>query len=157
MDYCDANKNISGGAGEENTDARGVTSAQIALAWLHDRARIFDLTVVPIPGTRKRPRFRENVAAFGLSLQAMRSPSWMVGLPQCRAKPFRPPTPSHLGPPHTDRSCRSLFQLNGRNGLNRAVPHVCRQRLRWVDCGCSAEAKGRTVRATQPSFVRGDK
>ncbi len=49
---------------------RGVTPAQIALAWLHDRARIFKLPVLPIPGTRKRHRLRENVAAATLTLSS---------------------------------------------------------------------------------------
>lgn len=48
--------------------ARGVTPAQIALAWLYDRARVFDVTLIPIPGTRKQARLRENLGALDLSL-----------------------------------------------------------------------------------------
>ncbi len=39
------------------------TTAQIALAWLQQRAQAHGLTVVPIPGTRKRSRLLENAAA----------------------------------------------------------------------------------------------
>lgn len=51
-------------------DARGVSAAQVALAWVHSRAHAHDLAVVPIPGTRKRTRLEENVAAAGLELTA---------------------------------------------------------------------------------------
>jgi aryl-alcohol dehydrogenase-like predicted oxidoreductase len=47
---------------------RGVTAAQIALAWVHQRAEVHGLTVVPIPGTRKRTRLAENTAAATLRL-----------------------------------------------------------------------------------------
>ncbi|GAA2791656.1 aldo/keto reductase [Kitasatospora paracochleata] len=49
---------------------RGVTAAQVALAWVHQRAEVHGLTVVPIPGTRKRSRLAENVAAATLTLTA---------------------------------------------------------------------------------------
>lgn len=49
-------------------DRRGVSPAQVALAWLYGRAEVFNLTVLPIPGTRKRRRLRENVAAASLVL-----------------------------------------------------------------------------------------
>ncbi|UQA60924.1 aldo/keto reductase [Polyangium aurulentum] len=48
--------------------ARGVTAAQLALAWVHGRARVHAVTVVPIPGTRKRSRLDENLAAATLEL-----------------------------------------------------------------------------------------
>ncbi|MER5864416.1 aldo/keto reductase [Kitasatospora sp. NPDC002040] len=47
---------------------RGVTAAQVALAWVHQRAEVHGLTVVPIPGTRKRTRLAENTAAASLLL-----------------------------------------------------------------------------------------
>ncbi|MFJ6214691.1 aldo/keto reductase [Streptomyces sp. NPDC092296] len=50
--------------------ARGVTAAQVALAWVQQRAEVHRLTVVPIPGTRKRSRLEENVAAATLRLTA---------------------------------------------------------------------------------------
>ncbi|MDH6110402.1 aryl-alcohol dehydrogenase-like predicted oxidoreductase [Kitasatospora sp. MAP12-15] len=48
--------------------ARGVSTAQVALAWVHQRADVHGLTVVPIPGTRKRTRLAENTAAATLRL-----------------------------------------------------------------------------------------
>ncbi|MGC4942281.1 aldo/keto reductase [Kribbella sp. DT2] len=39
---------------------RGVTSAQVALGWLHAQERVFGVTVVPIPGTRSSARVVEN-------------------------------------------------------------------------------------------------
>ena len=47
---------------------RGVSAAQVALAWVHQRAEVHGLTVVPIPGTRKRSRLAENTAAATLRL-----------------------------------------------------------------------------------------
>jgi len=49
-------------------DARGVTPAQMALAWIHDRAKVCGLTVVPIPGTRNAARLDENVRALAIHL-----------------------------------------------------------------------------------------
>ncbi|MBC3986070.1 aldo/keto reductase [Streptomyces sp. AC536] len=51
-------------------EERGVTLAQVALAWVHQRSRVHDLAVVPIPGTRKRSRLDENLAAADLTLDA---------------------------------------------------------------------------------------
>ncbi|MFI5984993.1 aldo/keto reductase [Streptomyces sp. NPDC051555] len=48
--------------------AHGATSAQVALAWVHQRASVHGLTVVPIPGTRKRGRLAENAAATRIAL-----------------------------------------------------------------------------------------
>ncbi|MFJ5829608.1 aldo/keto reductase [Streptomyces sp. NPDC093089] len=50
--------------------AHGATPAQIALAWVHHRASVHGLTVVPIPGTRKRSRLLENAAATRITLTA---------------------------------------------------------------------------------------
>ncbi|PTW63125.1 aryl-alcohol dehydrogenase-like predicted oxidoreductase [Breoghania corrubedonensis] len=44
------------------------TAAQIALAWLHSRSKVFGLAVVPIPGTRKPSRLDENVGGAQLLL-----------------------------------------------------------------------------------------
>ena len=46
------------------------TPAQIALAWLYDKARALGLPVVPIPGTRFPERVDENLAALGVELDA---------------------------------------------------------------------------------------
>ncbi|WP_069172660.1 aldo/keto reductase [Streptomyces griseus] len=48
--------------------AHGASAAQVALAWVQQRAQVHGLTVVPIPGTRKRARVLENVAATRLTL-----------------------------------------------------------------------------------------
>ncbi|MFJ3584238.1 aldo/keto reductase [Streptomyces sp. NPDC090127] len=48
----------------------GATAAQVALAWVQQRADVHGLTVVPIPGTRKRARLLENAAATSLRLTA---------------------------------------------------------------------------------------
>ncbi|MFD4029108.1 aldo/keto reductase [Streptomyces sp. NPDC058637] len=48
--------------------AHGATAAQVALAWVQQRAGVHGLTVVPIPGTRRRGRLLENVAATRLVL-----------------------------------------------------------------------------------------
>lgn len=48
--------------------AHGATPAQVALAWVQQRAGVYGLAVVPIPGTRKRSRLLENVAATRLTL-----------------------------------------------------------------------------------------
>ncbi|WP_326697315.1 aldo/keto reductase [Streptomyces sp. NBC_01754] len=50
--------------------AHGVTAAQVALAWVQQRADVYGVAVVPIPGTRKRSRLLENVAATRLTLSA---------------------------------------------------------------------------------------
>ncbi|MGW5308845.1 aldo/keto reductase [Nocardia thailandica] len=47
---------------------RGISRAQVALAWVHAQARAHGLPVVPIPGTRKRTRLEENVAAATIAL-----------------------------------------------------------------------------------------
>lgn len=65
----DANNRLVSIVGELAT-ARGVTAAQIALAWVHSRAAAHGLTVVPIPGTRKRSRLDENLGALDLDLTA---------------------------------------------------------------------------------------
>ncbi|MFJ7943943.1 aldo/keto reductase [Streptomyces sp. NPDC096354] len=48
--------------------AHGATAAQVALAWVQQRAEVHGLTVVPIPGTRKRTRLLENLGATRLTL-----------------------------------------------------------------------------------------
>ncbi|MEU0132506.1 aldo/keto reductase [Streptomyces sp. NPDC006296] len=48
--------------------AHGATAAQVALAWVQQRAQVHGLAVVPIPGTRRRSRLLENVGATRLTL-----------------------------------------------------------------------------------------
>ncbi|GAA3500264.1 aldo/keto reductase [Streptomyces prasinosporus] len=49
-------------------EAHGASLGQIALAWVHQRAAVHGLPVVPIPGTRKPARVEENTAATRLTL-----------------------------------------------------------------------------------------
>jgi aryl-alcohol dehydrogenase-like predicted oxidoreductase len=48
--------------------ARGISTAQTALAWVYTRAQQMGVVAVPIPGTRKLDRLEENVAAATLRL-----------------------------------------------------------------------------------------
>lgn len=48
--------------------AHGASLGQVALAWAQARAAVHGVTVVPIPGTRKRSRVEENAAATRLAL-----------------------------------------------------------------------------------------
>ena len=50
--------------------AEGLTPAQLALAWIYQRARSLDVVVVPIPGTRRAARVDENLVAVGVTLSA---------------------------------------------------------------------------------------
>ncbi|WP_236792362.1 aldo/keto reductase [Amycolatopsis sp. GM8] len=43
---------------------RGVTPAQVALAWLHHQGN----DVIPVPGTKRQRYLEKNVAAFGIAL-----------------------------------------------------------------------------------------
>ncbi|NTE87776.1 aldo/keto reductase [Agrobacterium rubi] len=55
---------------EETASAKGVTSAQLALAWLYAKSETLNVKAVPIPGTRKRTRLEENAAAVSITLTA---------------------------------------------------------------------------------------
>lgn len=51
-------------------DELGATPAQVALAWLYAQGEALGLSVVPIPGTRRIERVRENLGSVELSLSA---------------------------------------------------------------------------------------
>ena len=53
---------------EQLAAQRGVTAAQVALAWLYAQGRRLGAHLVPIPGTRRRRRLEENVAATSIVL-----------------------------------------------------------------------------------------
>jgi len=55
---------------EDIASARGVSTAQIALAWLYAQSRKLKVKTAPIPGTRKRSRLEENAAAATMILTA---------------------------------------------------------------------------------------
>ncbi|GAA0902894.1 aldo/keto reductase [Streptomyces thermoalcalitolerans] len=46
----------------------GVRPGQIALAWVHHRARVWGIPVTPIPGTQRLRHLEENVAAASIVL-----------------------------------------------------------------------------------------
>jgi aryl-alcohol dehydrogenase-like predicted oxidoreductase len=48
--------------------AHDATPGQIALAWVQQQAQVHGLSVIPIPGTRKASRVRENAAATRITL-----------------------------------------------------------------------------------------
>lgn len=48
--------------------AHDASLGQIALAWVHQRAAVHGLSVIPIPGTRKPSRVEENTAATRIVL-----------------------------------------------------------------------------------------
>jgi aryl-alcohol dehydrogenase-like predicted oxidoreductase len=51
-------------------DALGATAAQVALAWLRQRAETFGVASVPIPGTRRAARVEENLGSLWVTLTA---------------------------------------------------------------------------------------
>lgn len=53
---------------EQLAEGRGVTAAQVALAWLYAQGHRLGATLVPIPGTRRRQRLEGNVAAASMVL-----------------------------------------------------------------------------------------
>ena len=52
----------------ETAAALGATTGQVALAWVHERGRRAGLPVVPLPGTTRASRLRENAVAARLAL-----------------------------------------------------------------------------------------
>ncbi len=48
----------------------GVTAGRVALAWVHHRAQLWRLPVVPLPGTTSLLHLRDNAAAADLALTA---------------------------------------------------------------------------------------
>lgn len=53
---------------EQLATGLNITPAQVALAWLNTKTRKLKAKAVPIPGTRKRRRLEENVAAASIIL-----------------------------------------------------------------------------------------
>jgi aryl-alcohol dehydrogenase-like predicted oxidoreductase len=77
-DFRGQNPRFAGEAGDANqaiADAvadvaarKGVSPAQVALAWVHGQAQRLGIPVVPIPGTKRVKWLEENVAALDVSL-----------------------------------------------------------------------------------------
>jgi aryl-alcohol dehydrogenase-like predicted oxidoreductase len=51
-------------------ETKGVTPAQLALAWVHAQASRLEVPVVPIPGTKRVTWLEQNVAAVDVTLTA---------------------------------------------------------------------------------------
>jgi aryl-alcohol dehydrogenase-like predicted oxidoreductase len=63
----DANQAIAA-AVQAVAQRHAVTAAQVALAWVHQRASVLDVPVVPIPGTKRIKWLEQNVAALDVEL-----------------------------------------------------------------------------------------
>lgn len=53
---------------EQLARSRHITIAQLALAWIYHQARRWEVSAVPIPGTRRRSRLEENLHASTIVL-----------------------------------------------------------------------------------------
>ena len=51
-------------------DAHGVAPAQVALAWVYAQADRLDVTMAPIPGTKRIKWLEQNVAALDVTLSS---------------------------------------------------------------------------------------
>jgi aryl-alcohol dehydrogenase-like predicted oxidoreductase len=79
-DFRSRNPRFAGAAGTANqaiadavrsvAEAKGVTPAQVALAWVHGQGERLGIPVVPIPGTKRIKWLEQNVAAFGITFTA---------------------------------------------------------------------------------------
>jgi aryl-alcohol dehydrogenase-like predicted oxidoreductase len=79
-DFRSANPRFSGEAGASNqaiadavaqvAEQRGVTAAQVALAWVHGQGPRLGVSLAPIPGTKRVKWLEQNVAALNLELTA---------------------------------------------------------------------------------------
>ena len=54
----------------EVAENKGVTAAQVALAWVHSRSEQLGVSVVPIPGTKRVKWLEQNIAALEVTLTA---------------------------------------------------------------------------------------
>ena len=79
-DFRGFNPRFSGDAGQANqaiadpvrrvAERKGVTPAQVALAWVHGQAERLGIALAPIPGTKRRTWLEQNVAALEVTLDA---------------------------------------------------------------------------------------
>jgi aryl-alcohol dehydrogenase-like predicted oxidoreductase len=79
-DFRSRNPRFGGEAGRANqaiaeavarvAGRKGVTPAQVALAWVHGQSARLGITVVPIPGTKRVKWLEQNVAAAEIALDA---------------------------------------------------------------------------------------
>ncbi|WP_375483201.1 aldo/keto reductase [uncultured Jatrophihabitans sp.] len=78
QDFRARNPRFQGDAGDANqrivdvvvsvAERKGATAAQVALAWVTQRASALGVPVVPIPGTKRRTWLEQNVAALDVVL-----------------------------------------------------------------------------------------
>lgn len=79
-DFRGRNPRFAGAAGAANqaiadavrgvAEVRGVTPAQVALAWVHGQGERLGVPVVPIPGTKRVTWLEQNVEAVDITLTA---------------------------------------------------------------------------------------
>ena len=79
-DFRGHNPRFAGDAGAANqaiadavrgvAEAKGVTPAQVALAWVHGQGERLGIPVAPIPGTKRVKWLEQNVAALDVTLTA---------------------------------------------------------------------------------------
>jgi aryl-alcohol dehydrogenase-like predicted oxidoreductase len=79
-DFRSHSPRFTGAAGESNqaiavavrriAEAKGVTPAQLALAWVHGQGERLGIPLVPIPGTKRVKWLEQNVAALDITLSA---------------------------------------------------------------------------------------
>jgi aryl-alcohol dehydrogenase-like predicted oxidoreductase len=79
-DFRSRNPRFAGDAGEANqaiadvvarvAARKGVTPAQVALAWVHGQAGRLGVPIAPIPGTKRVRWLEQNVAALDVALDA---------------------------------------------------------------------------------------
>ncbi|HEU5006703.1 MAG TPA: aldo/keto reductase [Jatrophihabitantaceae bacterium] len=79
-DFRGHNPRFAGEAGDANqaiadavarvAERKGVSAAQVALAWVHGQAERLGIAVVPIPGTKRIKWLEQNVAALDVVLDA---------------------------------------------------------------------------------------
>ncbi|MCI2421397.1 aldo/keto reductase [Saccharopolyspora sp. K220] len=77
-DYRNYNARFTGGAAQANqpiadtvrsvAEARGVTPAQIALAWIYAQSDRLGVPIVPIPGTKQAQWLTQNVGSTNITL-----------------------------------------------------------------------------------------
>jgi len=77
-DFRANNPRFAGEAGDANqaiadavaavAERKGVTAAQVALAWVCGRSETLGITVVPIPGTKRTTWLEQNVGALDVTL-----------------------------------------------------------------------------------------
>jgi aryl-alcohol dehydrogenase-like predicted oxidoreductase len=79
-DFRGSNPRFAGEAGTANqviadtvgqiAERKGITAAQVALAWVHGQAARLGISIAPIPGTKRTKWLEQNVTAVQITLDA---------------------------------------------------------------------------------------